>query len=318
MKTIHSSLKAQSISKQGLALTLGNYDGVHLGHQSILKKLNSIAKKKSLKSALYSFEPHPVAVLAPQIAPPLIHNLDQKKELLKSTKLDYLILEKFTKNFAKQSPEDFFKKILLQKLNTKYIIVGYDFTFGSKRSGNIETLEQLCLLNNVDVEIVDPFIKKETLVSSTLIRTLIQEGRLEEAKKYLSRPFFIDGTIIKGKQIGQSIGFPTANLKTVQQIIPASGVYATASFIQGQWHESITNIGTKPTVKGKHLSIETHIFNFKKKIYNKKLRLAFFKKLRDEICFKNLGALQKQIKKDCQVAQKYLKNKMKDCSQISK
>lgn len=285
---------------------MGNYDGLHLGHRSILTTLKKEAKKRGVPAIVYTFNPHPVHLLAPSIAPPLINTLDQKIELMKTTGIDALVIEKFDSHFSEQPPEAFFKKHLVKNLNAHFIIVGYDFTFGAKRKGNMETLEILGFQNQIDVKIVEPYFKGQTLVSSSLIRKYLAEGKVEKTKELLTRPCFIDGTVVKGTSRGKILGFPTANLKTINELIPKNGVYATLTLLGGINYPSVTNIGIKPTFGKNNLGIETHILNFDKTVYGKKIRLYFIKHLRDEKKFSNTNRLAMQIKKDIVNAKKTL------------
>lgn len=287
---------------------MGNYDGLHLGHRSILALLKKEAKKRGVPSIVYTFNPHPVHLLAPSIAPPLINTLDQKIELMKTFNIDALVIEKFDSHFSEQQPESFFKKHLLKNLNARFIIVGYDFTFGAKRKGNMETLEILGFQNQMDVKIVEPYFKGQTLVSSSLIRKYLAEGKVEKTKELLARPYFMDGTVIKGTSRGKILGFPTANLKPINELMPKNGVYATRTLFGGKSYPSVTNIGIKPTFGKNQLSIETHILNFNKPIYGGKIRLYFTKRLRDEKKFPNTDKLIEQIKKDIIKAKQYAKN----------
>lgn len=307
MKTFSSSLSASNYCKKGSVLTLGNYDGVHLGHQAIIHLLLSEAKRRKLPSILYTFEPHPVSVLAPSITPPLINTLEQKIELLKNQKLIAAIFEKFTLRFSMQTPKDFFQKIIVERLRAKFVIVGYDFTFGKQRLGNIETLELLCGQHGIDVKIMTPQMIGKTLVSSSLVRKQVLKGSMTEAHKLLGRPLYIDGIVVKGKQRGGLMGIHTANLKTNNPLIPPDGVYATQVRVGKKLLKSATNIGLNPTFGNTERTIETHIFHFNQKINGKKVRLFFVDRIRDEIRFDSPRKLAEQIQKDIIVAKRMLK-----------
>lgn len=288
-------------------VTLGNFDGLHLGHRVLIKTLLNGCKKRDLTPVLYTFEPHPVKVLAPHSAPKLINTQKQKTELIKELKIKKIVYEKFNRTFARMSAENFFEKIILKKLKAKFIVVGYDFTFGKKREGNIETLERLCFKNGLDISVVTPQMKKNTLSSSSLIRKQIAGGNVREATDLLARNFFIDGQIISGHHRGAALGFHTANLKTDNELIPADGVYATRIQIGKKTYSSATNIGLNPTFDNDTRSIETHIFNFNKNIVGKKVRLYFVDKIRDEKKFKSMEELKTQIAKDIIKTKKILK-----------
>ncbi|MBI2340085.1 MAG: hypothetical protein HYU99_06970 [Deltaproteobacteria bacterium] len=207
MKVFNSSRAAKAFCKKGSAVAIGNYDGVHLGHRLILKMLLKEAKKRGLPSVVYTFDPHPVRVLAPAVAPPLINTRRQKIGLLEDCGIDAVIFEKFSSSFAHHTAEDFFRNFFVGHLHPLFVIVGYDFTFGAKRQGNIETLELLCFQNRIDVKIVEPFMLKETLVSSSLVRRYVQDGRMKEAARLLGRPFFMDGKVVKGKKRNPGCAF---------------------------------------------------------------------------------------------------------------
>lgn len=307
MKVFYSSTQAKEFCQKGTAITMGNYDGLHLGHRSILALLKKEAKKRGVPAMVYTFHPHPVHLLAPSIAPPLINTLDQKIELMKTTGMDALVIEKFDSRFSEQSPEAFFKKHLVKNLNARFIIVGYDFTFGAKRKGNMETLEILGFQNQIDVKIVEPYFKGQTLVSSSLIRKYLLEGKVEKTKDLLTRSYFIDGVVVKGTRRGKILGFPTANLKTINELIPKNGVYATLTLFGGKNYPSVTNIGIKPTFGKNQFGIETHLLNFNKPLYGEKIRLYFIKRLRDEKKFSTGTQLSTQIKKDITRAKQYEK-----------
>jgi len=307
VKTYNSSLSISNYCKKGSVITLGNYDGVHLGHQVIIRTLLVQAKKRKLPAFLYTFEPHPVSLLAPSIAPPLINTLEQKIELLKNQGLTAAVFEKFNLRFSQQTPEEFFQKIIVERLRAKFIIVGYDFTFGKQRAGNIETLEFLCQNAGIDISITKPQMLGQTLVSSSLVRKYVLKGSITDANKLLGRPFYIDGTVVKGKQRGGLMGIHTANLKTDNLLIPSDGVYATKGLVGKKIFKSATNIGLNPTFGNTERTIETHIFHFNKKINGKKVRLFFVDRIRDEIKFDSPRELAEQIQKDIAKAKRILK-----------
>lgn len=286
---------------------MGNYDGVHRGHQTILGRLVREAKKKGLKAVVYTFDPHPVKILAPQIAPPLINTPAQKIELIAKTGVDLLIFEKFNLGFSRLGPEVFFKKIVTRRLKAHYITVGYDFTFGKKREGNIETLEWLCFKGGIDVHIVKAQMVAETLVSSSLIRKHLMSGRVDQAIPLLGSPFFIDGKVVPGQQRGKLVGIHTANIKTDNSLWPDDGVYATRVRLGKKIYPSATNIGFNPTFGNQVKTMETHIFGLNKNIHEQPLRLFFIKKIRDEKKFETPKELSRQIHKDIARCRQILK-----------
>ncbi len=306
MKIFHSSKQAQGKTKK-LVLALGNFDGVHLAHRKMFELTLSLAKELKAKPGVFTFDPHPVKILSPSSTPPLIGTAEQKIKWIKKNKIKVLILEPFDKTLAALSPEDFFNKVLILNLSVKGLVVGYDFTFGKARSGNLETLEKLCQKNGVKLKILPAFHYKNTLVSSTQIRHFILNGKILEANLLLGRPFSIQATVVRGQGIGRTLNFPTANLMVANELLPLSGVYATLTKIGLRKYHSVTNIGWRPTFHGNRLTIETHILKLKKNLYGKKLELSFIERIREERKFENTQALISQIHKDVETAKKTFK-----------
>lgn len=288
-------------------VTLGNFDGVHIGHRHIFENILKIAKKNDGTSILYTFDPHPVKILAPKLAPPLIQTREQKISTISSLNIDLTIIESFTKKFAKQSADHFFEKILVEKLGAKEIVIGYDFTFGSHRLGTVDHLKELSKKAGIKFHIVDAVFKGESLVSSTHIRHYIERGELESANLMLGRPYSVEGTVMKGRGIGAKLGFHTANLKTANELILPPGVYISKTFIKesGKQHKSVTNIGFNPTFGGSELSVETHILDFNKTLVRSHLEISLYKKIRREMTFESTDALRKQIEADIEETRKY-------------
>ncbi len=297
MKIFEGSDEAHGKIKRPV-LALGNFDGIHLAHQKMFQLACTLAKKLRGTPGVYTFEPHPVKILSPESAPPLINTLDQKIELIQKQKIKNLILEPFSPRFSALSPEAFFKEILCQKLGVVGIVAGYDFTFGAKRSGTLETLEKLCREHQVAYQILEAFFQEGTLVSSSQIREFIREGKIEKACKMLGHFFELRGEVVRGEGIGAALGFPTANILVENELIPASGVYATQIQIGSKTDASVTNIGYRPTFGGKRLTVETHILKFHKRIYHQKIKLRFIRRIRDEISFASKEELVKQIHQD--------------------
>lgn len=308
LRIFNSTSKAKGFLKKGSAIAIGNYDGIHYGHQCILKNLIKKAKSKKIKSALLTFEPHPVKVLSLEVAPRLINTKKQKVEMLAQTDLDCVIFQEFTKPFARTKPENFFLNTLVKTLKAQYLTVGYDFTFGKERTGTTETLETLATKHNITLEVVEAKMLDHTLVSSSVIRKMIKEGNIPIANELLTRPYYIDGTVIKGFNRGTALGINTANLDTFNELIPPDGVYATLLRHQNKIYKSVTNIGFNPTFDNLERSIETHIFDFEGNIYDETVRLFFIRQLRQEIKFATPTALVKQIGKDIEDAKEVLKD----------
>jgi len=291
-------------------ITIGNFDGVHWAHQKIFKKIIERARDLHGTSVVITFEPHPVKVMFPEKAKPLITLLEQKKELIINQGIDLLLIIKFTAEFAAISARDFVKDILVDKLRVKEIVVGYDYTFGHNRQGNIEVLREMGSLFNFNVQQVDPVYTGNVLVSSTSIRNLIMEGNVVGAKKLLGRNYQIRGEVISGRNRGAFLlGYPTANLKLTDELIPKEGVYIVLIDIGGKIYQGLTNIGYNPTFKDKTLSVETYIFDLSANILKQKIKVNFLSHLRDEITFASSKELSQQIDEDVNQAREFFQKK---------
>jgi riboflavin kinase/FMN adenylyltransferase len=291
-------------------ITIGNFDGVHWAHQKIFKKIIARARDLQGTSVGITFEPHPIKVMFPTKAKPLITLLEQKKELIINQGIDLLLIIEFTAEFAAISSRDFVKDILVDKLGVKEIVVGYDYTFGHNRQGNIEVLREMGSLFNFNVQKVDPVYVENVLVSSTSIRNLIMEGNVVGAKKLLGRNYQIRGKVIRGMNRGGSLlGYPTANLRLTDELIPKEGVYIVLIDIGGKTYQGLTNIGYNPTFKDKTLSVETYIFNLSAHIVNQKIKVNFLSRLRDEITFASSKELSQQIDQDVNQAREFFQKK---------
>ncbi|MGD8227493.1 MAG: bifunctional riboflavin kinase/FAD synthetase [Desulfobacteraceae bacterium] len=284
-------------------LTIGNFDGVHKGHLVLFDRVKERAKAIQGQSVVMTFEPHPIKVMKPGNGPPLITPTRQKLDLISDAGIDLILCLPFTHQFASISAEEFVQGILVDRLGIKEIVVGYDYTFGFKRQGNIQVLKELGEKLGFRVHVVDPICLDDALVSSTSIRELVQDGNLSEAKKLLGRDYQICGTVVKGKNRGgRLLGFPTANLKLIDELIPKGGVYAVTAIINGNIHYGVTNIGYNPTFGDEALSVETHLLDFSGDIVGKTIRINFIKRLREEKTYGNVKELADQIALDIQEA----------------
>ena len=283
-------------------LAIGNFDGIHLGHQKVINDARKKARKNKLPFGIMTFEPVPVMFFNKEIKNHRINSLDQKINQFKKLKIDFLIIIKFNKIFSKLTAEKFIKKIIFKKTKCKYLYVSKNFKFGFKRRGNITTLKKFEKKFKYKNLITVPFKKKSKIISSTLIRKKIREGKIEEVNKLLNRKWSVDGKVIKGQKRGRKIGFPTCNLKMGNYIIPRLGVYAvkveTSNFIKN----GVANVGYRPTFNGQSLLLETNIFGINKNLYNKVISVSFKKFIRPEKKFKNFKYLKKQIKSDIKKA----------------
>jgi riboflavin kinase / FMN adenylyltransferase len=298
------NLKHIKTALPSLALTIGNFDGVHLGHLEILKQVKKIAKEKNFASAILTFEPHPIAFLKPEKAKDFrIFSLAQKLKIFREEKIDYAIILPFNQNLSEISASNFVKNILVESLNTKHLSIGYDFTFGKNREGNFKLLEEESQKFHFNLSEVLPVKNNDQTYSSSSVRKFLSEGKIIEANQILGKNFVISGIVNEGRKLASQLGFPTTNLKAKPQIIkPKFGVYKTTIFIPSlnQKFSSITNFGIKPTVQqGKNEPLfETHIPNFSQNLYGKKVFIEFIDFIREEKKFDSLDSLKKQIELD--------------------
>jgi len=302
MKT-YNNLNLDSKHRRGV-IAIGNFDGIHLGHQKVINDAKKKAKKNRLPFGLMTFEPVPVMFFNKKIKNHRINSLEQKKDQLKKLKLNFLIVIKFNKKFSSLSPEEFIKKIIHKKTNCRFLYVSKNFKFGFKRKGNIETLKKYEKQYDFKNVIVKPFKVKKKTISSTFIRKKIRKGHIEEVNKLLNRNWSIKGKVIKGQKRGRKIGFPTCNLKLGSYAIPRLGVYAVKVKTNNINNNGIANIGYRPTFNGQSLLLETNIFGINKNLYNKVITVGFKKFLRAEKKFKSFEYLKKQIKIDIKQAKK--------------
>ena len=283
-------------------LTIGTYDGVHLGHQKIIDFLNLKARKIKGESVVFTFHPHPRMVLHPNDHNlELIQTIDERIKKLEKAGVDHLIVFPFTKKFSRLSAIEFIRDILVNKIGIHTLIVGYDHHFGRNREGSMAQIEELAPLYNFQVDEISAFMKDEVKISSTKIRNAIKNGEIDVANKYLGDNFKINGIVVKGNQIGQSIGYPTANIKNNEnyKIIPSCGVYAVKVLIDNCSFSGMLNIGKRPTVSNTNkITIEVNVFDFNKDIYGKNIGVEFVKMIRKEKSFNNLDELKKQLTKD--------------------
>ena len=291
------------------AITLGNFDGVHLGHQKIFTHLLKRASDIGGEALVFTFDPHPVKVLRPELSPSLITPTHEKLKLMKAFGINAVILTDFTKEFAAIHPSAFVEDVLINTLGSKLVVVGHDFSFGKGKEGTIDYLKVLGKRHKIHVEIVDALKVNGEIVSSTAIRKLIHSGKMTEAAKLLGRQYSIEGKVIQGSGRGKQLGFPTANLKLYGELIPKDGVYAIKVTIGEAEKLGIANIGLRPTFRETERSVEIHIFGFKKDIYNEDLKVTFIERIREERGFSSPEELTQQIQKDIVIAKKILERK---------
>jgi riboflavin kinase/FMN adenylyltransferase len=283
-------------------VTVGTFDGVHIGHQKIITRLEEIAKQKGGESVLLTFFPHPRMVIFPENNNlKLINTLDEKIKLLESFGLDHLIILPFDKSFSRITPTEYIRDFLVSSIKVNTLVIGYDHRFGRNRQGSLELLNELAPVYGFEVEEISAQEIDEIKVSSTKIRNAILDGAIDIASDYLKHPFSIKGTVIKGNQIGRTLGYPTANISVAEQykIIPKNGVYAIQGIIDGTVYDGMLNIGNRPTVtKDTNETIEAYFFELNKDIYDKEIEILFIKKLRDEKKHASIEDLKLQLEKD--------------------
>lgn len=280
-------------------VALGSFDGLHLGHMKLIDKAIELAKKNNGKSMVFTFNNHPLSIINKEIMPKLLMDKETKLKVLKHKGLDVLRLVDFNKKFMNLSPEEFILNII-ENYNSKGIVVGFNYRFGYKNLGDVELLKELSKKYGFELFVIKPVKYKKEVVSSSHIRHVIADaGDMDKANAMLSRPFTIFGAVIRGRQIGRVMGFPTINLDYNREfIIPRGGVYFTIVQYNGEYFKGVTNVGYNPTVENEKLSIETHILNFNKDIYDEKIRLYFINRIRDEKKFNSIVELSQRIKKD--------------------
>ncbi|MBR5000598.1 MAG: bifunctional riboflavin kinase/FAD synthetase [Firmicutes bacterium] len=293
---------------EATATALGNFDGVHLGHQELIREAVKQAREKGLKSAVFTFSNHPKNVISgTNMVKNIIYN-DEKEEILESMGVDYLFSLDYTKEFGSLSPQEFTAELLVKHFRVKHVVCGFNYRYGYKAQGDSQTLIQQGCILGFDVSVMDAVSLEGSVVSSTLIRGLIAQGEMEECSRYLGRNYSIGGTVIEGNHIGRTIGFPTCNITVDETMVaPASGVYVTCCRVDGQTYPAITNVGSKPTIGLYHKNVETHLLDVKVDLYGKDIRVEFLKKLRDERKFDNIEALTEEIRRNCDTAREYHK-----------
>ena len=286
-------------------LALGNFDGLHRGHMKIIDRVRRRAGERGGTPAAMTFDPHPSRVLRPDKAPPLLMTKEQKLEALGRAGMQGVAVLRFTRELSSWDPEQFVRTVLVEWLHVAEVWVGANFLFGHDRAGTFTVLRSLGARYGFRAEKIDPVRYKEFVVSSTRIRRLVSEGRVDEAAALLGHHFFVDGSVTRGAGRGRGIGFPTANVCSDNELLPPAGVYATLVTIDGVVHPSITNVGMRPTFGDvDRLAIEAHVFDFARDIYGQRLRLSFVQRLRDERAFPDVDALRAQIEADCRSAQR--------------
>ena len=288
-------------------LTLGVFDGLHLGHQLIMSTVVERARAINAVPTVITFDPHPRAVLHPESAPPLLQTFDQKIEAFGVLGIEQTIVVRFTRDFAQLEAEDFLRDVVRDRLQAVEVYLGRGFAFGRNREGNIELLRKVSKQLGFSADEVPEVRLRGQRISSSRIRGLLAEGKVNLARRMLGRPYGVEGRVVRGAERGRTLGFPTANLRPENRVIPRGGVYITATLIEGAWRRSITNIGTRPTFESDSAqpSVETYVMNWTGDLYGDVVRVRFLRRLRNEQKFASIDELKQQIARDRDRASEY-------------
>ena len=306
MKAIFGN-ESGKFAKSSTAVGLGNFDGLHVGHMALVNTLISEAKLNGLESMIYTFTKHPENIIRKKLFTPLLTTVSKKIQLLSETALHYIYFDEFDEKYSRMKPESFVREVLLNKLGARLVVAGFDYRFGYMGQGDGHLLKELGRKYNFKVVIIPPIKIEHEIISSTLVRGHVARGDMESVFRLLGRHYSITGEVLDGKRIGRRIGFPTANLQPEEYLImPHNGVYITKTLYNGQFYNSLTNIGLNPTFGDvSRISAETHILNFEKDIYKNNIEVFFLTKLRNEKKFKSGDELAEQIRRDIQAAKTY-------------
>ena len=295
-------------SPRASVVTIGNFDGVHLAHQRILRGVAERAKKENALPAVFTFDPHPARILRPEMAPKQIETLAQRLTAFESMGIAAVLVMRFDEHLAKVRAEEFARHFLAETMRASSVLVGANFRFGYRQEGDVAALREFGKKYGFDVEVVPPVRFGDEIVSSTAIRQAIAEGRVEIARGMLGRPFTLAGEIHPGTGVGRKLVVPTLNLSTGQELLPKNGVYATEAEVGGKWYRAATNIGVRPTFDGTRLAIESHLFDFSETVTAGPMQIRFFRRLRDERKFPGPEELKRQIEKDLMEARSFFES----------
>jgi riboflavin kinase/FMN adenylyltransferase len=287
-------------------LTLGNFDGVHLGHSAIFRKVVERAKAIKGTSIAFTFEPHPLKVLAPDRSPKLLNTFHSKMKFIEASGVQIVICADFTREFAEQNPEDFGRHVLVESIGVKEVYVGYDYAFGRGREGSIASLRSIGETYGFLVGVVDAVQVDGTVVSSSLVRDMVASGRVDEAPRFLGRFYSIEGTVVHGDSRGHTLGFPTANIQTANELLPPFGVYAVRTLVGGRPIDGVASLGVRPTFGSGPMSVEVFLFDYEGDLYGKHLEVSFVRRIRGEEKFVDADALVRQVQQDVARAREIL------------
>jgi riboflavin kinase/FMN adenylyltransferase len=294
-------------SRNPVAMAIGNFDGMHRGHQEILRRMIDRARRADLMAAVLTLYPHPARVLRPVEAPSLLATLEQRLAAFDAIGIDAALVMEFTADLAQVSPEDFARRTLVGAMRARAVLVGRNFRFGHRQSGDLKLLEEFGERWGFDVEVVPPVTEGGIVISSTAIRQAVREGRMEDARRMLGRPFALEGEIQPGMGLGRKVVVATLNLKTQQETLPRTGVYATETVARDERYRSVTNVGVRPTFDGAHVMVESHLFDFNENWTSGGMQVHFLTRLRDEQKFSGPEALREQVMKDIDHAKAFFR-----------
>lgn len=293
---------------RGTVVTVGTFDGVHLGHWEVLQEIRRRAAATARRSVLVTFDPHPLRIVRPEHAPPLLTTPVEKKEVLAESGLDYAVFISFTEPLSRYEPRRFVEEILVERLRVEELVIGYDHGFGRDRSGDADTLRAIGAELGFAVDVVPPVETQGAPVSSSRIRKAVAEGRMAEARACLGRPYSVRGVVVKGEGRGRGLGFPTANLKVgnADKLIPASGIYAVRGVLRSGTHLGALHLGPRPTFQGSPPTVELHLLDFDGDLYGEEVRVDFVERLREVRPFSTVAALVEQMREDVEEAREAL------------
>jgi len=296
----------------GAVLTIGNFDGVHLGHRTIIERMRERAAELGVPAMAMTFDPHPVRLLRPREAPRLLTTMSQRLELFERLGIEVTLVMPFTPELARMDAAEFVRRVLVDRLAVREVHIGNNFRFGSDRGGNIDLLVAMGREHGFAACGVSQVLLDDEIVSSTRVRRSVAQGRVEETTRLLSRPPHVDGSVFRGERLGQKLGFPTLNIAVENELYPAHGVYVTAVYLRsfGRTFPSVTNVGVKPTVYENYTTtVETHLLDFTADVYDERVRLFFLQRLRDERVFPSPMALVAQIRKDVETTRRWFEDR---------
>lgn len=305
---IWNGIDAFPADAPGVVATIGNYDGVHLGHQAILRQVVEDARAHELRSLLITFEPHPLTIIAPERKPRLLQTRGQKLEALERTELDDLLILSFDLELAALGGEEFFDQLLADRIPFRSVRVGENFRFGHDRQGDVELLRRIGIRRGFEIHGLPTVEIDGTVVSSTAIRAALDAGDVALARRMLGRPFLIAGEVVRGDGRGRTLNCPTANIRTDNEVLPGPGVYVTETLVLANRFPSVANVGYRPTFDGKALTVETHLLGVDEDLYDEPVELCFLERLRDEVRFDDVSELADQLARDRAAAEAFFQN----------